>query len=399
MQPSSQPLQGETDFLAVALTPFTLGRLKLADLIQTKTIAAAELRADTVKGARVVVLANVPQLSAEQLTDLTAYVRAGGGLLVFPGDRVDVSWYNDALYADGGGLLPLPFAEAIGVAAADSPPAHIVSQHFDHPALELFNAPASGDLSTAEIRRWYRLGQVGEETAADTPHASQHRPIAREVDGGTRPQDLAQWIVMARLDSGDPFLVQKRVDDGVVVQVATACDADWSDLPMRPIYLPLMQQLVISLASEVAPPQNISTGEPIVAVFRSASSDVPLSLTTPDGGRVTVSLRDQGGRSVARFRNTQRPGVYTLTSPDAKPIHYVAESSRQESDLSLLDEPAFAKLADEMLADTARSAADYLDRDRLRRHGREVWKFLWACVLALLFLELVLQQWFARARV
>ena len=204
---------------------------------------------------------------------------------------------------------------------------------------------------------------------------------------------------MARLDSGDPFLVQKHVDDGVVVQAATACDADWSDLPMRPVYLPLMQQLVVSMASQVAPPQNIATGEPIVAVFRDTSSDVPLSLTTPEGGRLTVSLQDQGGRSVARFLDTQRPGVYTLTSPDADPIHYVAESARQESDLSLLDEPAFAKLAEEMQADIASSAADYLDRDRLRRHGREIWTFLWACVLALLFLELVLQQWFARARV
>ena len=397
--PSSQPLQGEADFLAVALTPFTLGRLKLADLIQTKTIAVTELRADTVKGAQVVVLANVPKLSAEQLTDLTDYVRAGGSLLVFPGDRVDVAWYNDALFADRSGLLPLPFAEAIGVAGVDSTPARIVSQHFDHPALELFNEPANGDLSTAEIRRWYRLGQASAGAAADAPHASQNGPIAPGVAWGTRPQDLAELIVMARLDSGDPFLVQKHVDDGVVMQVATACDADWSDLPMRPIYLPLMQQLVVSMASQVAPPQNIATGEPIVAVFRNTSSEVPLSLTTPDGGRLTVSLRDQGGRSVARFLNTQRPGVYTLTSPDADPIHYVAESSRQESDLSLLDEPALVKLADEMQADIASSAADYLDRDRLRRHGREVWTFLWALVLALLFLELVLQQWFARARV
>ena len=181
--PSSQPLQGETDFLSVALTPFTLGRLKLADLIQTKTIAAADLRADTIKGARVVVLANVPKLSAEQLTDLTDYVRAGGSLLVFPGDRVDVSWYNDALFADRGGLLPLPFAEAIGVAGADSHPAHIVSQHFDHPALELFNEPANGDLSTAEIRRWYRLGQVSDgDGSGRRPQASQNGPIAPEVD-------------------------------------------------------------------------------------------------------------------------------------------------------------------------------------------------------------------------
>ncbi len=293
--PSSQPLQGEADFLSVALTPFTLGRLKLADLIQTKTIVAADLRADTVKGARVVVLANVPKLSAEQLSDLTDYVRAGGSLLVFPGDRIDVSWYNDAFFADRGGLLPLPFAEAIGITGADSHPAHIVSQHFDHPALEIFNEPANGDLSTADIRRWYRLGQVSDAAAAVGSKASENGPVAPGVDSAARPPDLAELTVLARLDSGDPFLVQKRVEDGVVAQAATACDADWSDLPMRPIYLPLMQQLVVSLASQVAPPQNISTGEPIVAVFRGVPGDVPLSLTTPDGDRFTAIPSESGG--------------------------------------------------------------------------------------------------------
>jgi hypothetical protein len=61
--PSSEPLESETDFLAVALTPFTFGRVKLSDLIQTRTVSASNLTGQAVSAARIVVLANVPKLS------------------------------------------------------------------------------------------------------------------------------------------------------------------------------------------------------------------------------------------------------------------------------------------------------------------------------------------------
>lgn len=385
--PSAQPLQGETDFLSVALTPFTLGRFRLTDLVVTKSINPPLLKAEALKNVRVVVLANVEKLEPQQVTDLNQYVHGGGSLLLFAGDRLDVNWYNESLYADNAGLLPAPFLNTVGVDQADglsgaggvvsadggesvaANAGRIVAQHFDHPALELFNDPANGDLSTAEIRRWYRFG--------DLP------------DGAN---------VMARLSSGDPLLVEKEVGEGLVIQVATACDADWSDLPLRPVFVPLMQQLVASMASRVAPPQNIATGEPVISVFRGEVSDAPLSLTTPIGERLTVQLQNQEGRGVARFVDTQRPGVYTLTGPDAQPIHYVAQSSRDESKLSVLEDDDIRDVAEPLQAVAVRSAKEYLRRDRNWRHGREVWKFLLALVLVLMFAELILQQRFARAR-
>jgi hypothetical protein len=263
--------------------------------------------------------------------------------------------------------------------------------------------PTNGDLSTATIRRWYRLGEPNttapsllslSPTSFQPPQVPNQEPSKED----SRPL-AAEVIVMARLETGDPFLVQKQVGDGIVVQMATSCDADWSDLPLRPIYLPLMQQLVTSLASQVAPSQNIVTGEPIVAVFRGEHKEATLSLASPDGSRLTVRPQVHDGRSVARYLDTQRPGVYTLIGPDAEPIHYVAESSRSESDLTLLDDSTWDKLAETMAADNVKSASVYLQHDKLRRHGREIWKILLVALLALMFLEVVLQQTFARARV
>ncbi|HUG71249.1 MAG TPA: VWA domain-containing protein, partial [Pirellulaceae bacterium] len=64
--PSTQALQGETDFLAVALTPYSFARLKLADLVKTQAVSADGFKPELLASQRVVVLANVPRLKDEQ---------------------------------------------------------------------------------------------------------------------------------------------------------------------------------------------------------------------------------------------------------------------------------------------------------------------------------------------
>ena len=371
--PSTQPLQSETDFLSVALTPYTFGRLQLADLIESRTITAAQLNAEELTKAQVVVLANVAQLSDAQLPLLNAYVRDGGALMVFAGNRINVDWYNRQLFAAGNGLLPGEFVSPEGNINEQGRSVHILRQRFDHPALEFFNDQAHGDLSTAEIRQWYRIAV----------------PTTENPD----------VVTMARLDNGDALLVERRAGDGVVVQVATACDADWSDLPQRPVYVPFVQQLVTTLASQVTPPQNIGTGEPAVVVFSGEFGNPSLVVTTPDGSQRTVTATRKGTMNLARFDATQRPGIYTVTTPDAKRIHVVSATSRNESVLDILNEEQLTRLAEVLQAAVIRTSAEYLDQDRLRRNGQEVWQLVLMTLLFLMAMELVLQQRFARVQV
>jgi hypothetical protein len=383
--PSSQPLESETDFLAVALTPFTFGRVKLSDLIETRTVSPGELTDKSVSGARVVVLANVAKLDDARVDLLSQYVRGGGSLLVFVGDKIHVDWYNQTLFSDGAGLLPMPIGTPGGGLGEQQKPSRIVAQHFEHPALEVFNDRANGNLADAEIRRWYRLGRAGGDESQDRPE----QPLA---SGRSEP------LVLARLETGDPLIVERRFGEGLVVQVATACDADWSNLPMRPSYLPLVQQLVTTIQAQVTPPCNIRAGEPAVAMLPGDAEGMPLSLTAPDGTRHTVRPVRRGTHSVVQFDRTQEPGVYTLIGPDARPLHFVAETSRTESDLRLLDSERLTKLAADLGGDLVDSSAEYARLDRTRRHGREVWQFLLSGLLGLMFVELVLEQRFTRVR-
>lgn len=385
--PSSQALQSETEFLSIALTPFTFGRTRLADLVQTQTVPPADISEDKLKTARVVVLANVSKLEPAPLAALTAFVQDGGALLVCAGNKIDLNWYREHMFASGTGLLASAYGTPRGQIDETDKSAHIVAQHFDHPALEFFNEAANGDLSKAEIRKWHELSDI-------------------DANAGS--------VILARLDNGDPFLVERRFGDGVVMQLATACDADWSDLPMRPFFVPLMQQLITTMASGISPPRNIKTGEAAVAVFGDSTPAAPgsppaegkadnlatqtLSVVTPDGSRRTVQTVPEGKMQLARFDGTQRPGVYAMSTPSSETLHFVAETSRDESNLSGLDEPGLVSLSEKMASTLIKSPAEYLELDRLRRHGQEIWKYVLAAFLAFLFLELVLQQRFARVR-
>jgi hypothetical protein len=368
--PRREALRGETDFLEIALRPFGLGRVPLADLVTTRTVTTAEVTADSLETVRVVVLANVGALSDAQITLLQRFVADGGGLLVFPGDRCSPEQFNRSLLPAG--LVPAPITAVTGETGRTTAGARVVAEPFRHAALELFNDSRNGSLGEIEIQRWFRAG---------APAASSNTVAT-----------------LARLDTGDPFLIEQRVGEGRVIFCATACDADWGNFPTRAVYVPLMQRLVTHLASAVYPPRNLAVGEPLLAFFRRIDAGKKATVIDPSGRRAELNIERRGQRAVIEHRDTLRPGVYKLTGPDGVETPYVVNAPREESDLAALADEELDQLAERLGARVDRSWEEHNTRERQRRFGSEVWApLLWAA-LALVFLELVLEQWFTRRR-
>jgi hypothetical protein len=369
--PSPEPLKGETDFAEIALQPFSAGKVELADLISTKIVKADELNAKTLVDRAVVILANVRKLQDDQLRALEEFVKAGGGLLIFPGNRSDPSWYNGALFAAGKGLLPATFGPIAGDLKEGAPSVAVVTQRFENPALELFNDPRNGNLSDSAIKIWFKLQETSK--AADI-------------------------VTLARLESGDPFLVEKPFGEGRVIVCATAVDADWSNLPMRPFYLPLLQRLSVYLASTIYPPRNLEVGQPIVAFLPTDDAGKKVTITNPDSLVFEVPVEKKGDRGGVEWAQTQRPGLYTLKPPGGLAVHYVVNASRRESDLQKLSGKEIADLAASHGVSLVHSGAEYKALESARRFGREFWKPLLWVLLGLTFIELILQQRFAGGR-
>jgi hypothetical protein len=138
------------------------------------------------------------------------FVEGGGGVLVINGPQA--AWPGAA--AD---LLPATAAGAVdrtrGVAGT------IGGLEYGHAVFEPFRAPRSGDFSAA---RFYGYRTV-------------------------TPAKDAQ--VLARFDDGSPALIERQVGQGRVLLWASTLDLYWNDLPLKPVFLPFMHQVVKHLSS------------------------------------------------------------------------------------------------------------------------------------------------------
>lgn len=369
-----EPLRAETAFLEIALQPMVRHNARLSDLISSRTVGEDEFRPELLQDVKVVVLANVRRLPDDRVAALRSFVRDGGGLLIFPGERAETAWYNAQAAADLP-LVPGKLSALAGSADPDAAAVSVVAQHYAHPALRLFNDPRHGSLGGAQIRAWYRI------EAQEGPGAGGDRTIA------------------ARLDSGDPFLVESRLGEGRIVLCAAPCDADWSNLPLRPFYLPLMQELVAHLASQVYPPRNVEVGGRLSAFVPAAEAGGRAVFTDPEGGAHEAPVVSRGNRGVVEFAGTDRPGLYTMKSPAGSSVHFVVRTPRAESDLAAEDDAALKTMAQDLKATVVRSWDEYREMDRERRFGREIWRFLLWWVLILMFTEPILARWFARRAV
>lgn len=369
--PDKEPLKGETDFLQIALQPYREGgEPDLVDLLESRIINVADFNAAAIGDTRVVVLANVSQLQRSQLNELQTFVKDGGGLMIFGGDQLDQRWYNEQLLPYG--LLPARLGEVADKRNDPEPFTRMVVQRFDHPALKIFSNPRNGDLASAEVRQWHRT--------MEDPDNELVRPLAR-------------------LETGDAFLLEKIYGNGRVLFCATACDDAWSSLPLRPFFVPFSQRLCTYLASSVMPSRNLGVNEKAVAHFPADQAGQEVMVMDTENEQFMLPIELRGGRGVATFEETARPGLYTMQGPTGEAIHFVVNTRRSESDLKQLTQEERRGVAAAMNADLVQDLGEYRDLDHTRRFGQEIWKPVFALVLFLLFFELWLERRMARQRV
>ncbi|MFP6887899.1 MAG: BatA domain-containing protein [Opitutales bacterium] len=384
--PSEEWLAGETDFLKLALTPFgeavAKGSAQTKDLIDATVAPIHRFDPDSqLVNQSVVVLANVSKMSDEQVTAIGNFVRNGGGLWICLGDQVDATWYNSALGPEAQDILPLPVLSLGGSVTDDSLRTRVVASHFEHPALTIFNDRRNGNLADADVWAWLRLGE----------------------DDANR---LGSATVLARLETGDPFIAEKKLGKGVVIQSACSIDGDWSNMPVRSCYLPLVQQLASYLADQVTPPRNLPAGATLAHFLPEKDAGKKINVQGPDGISSVKAVK-RGSQAVVEFSGTRRPGTYAMTGDGVETARFVVNSSPRESLLARLTDEEIATRATALGLEPneiIKSADDdpvldqYLKLDGQRKFGRETWKILLWTLLGLVFVELILQRIFGRVR-
>ena len=378
-----QPLASESAFLKLALSPHDRDDPQWRTVIDPTVIDVSDIRSTDLSRYRVVVLANVAALPGSVVSELERFVVAGGGLFVALGDKVQRDAYNRDLYRQGGGLLPVPLdrtaqpiADSDNLRLVSDPvkskpriePIHLGGIVTDAPALALFKSERGQDWSKASIRNYFYTA-----------------PSAGKEDVRT----------IATFGNGAAALIQKKLGEGKVLLLTTAVGKNWSDLPLHPFYVPLMQNLVLDLASTVIPPRNIQVGQILSHVATGDLAHRSYVLTPPKGEPIALKVQSQGALSVFSHENTEKPGLYAVAPEGGAPeerVFYAVNADRGESALGRLKSDELKKIQRDIGAQYApdwNSLAHFVGLDA---GGYEISPYLIMAALGLCFVEIYLTR-------
>lgn len=337
--------------------------------IDPKPRARAQAPAIDLNDFDVIVLANVPALPSDQVELLTNWVRAGGGILIASGERVDPSAYDRTMLPIMPQALRDPVDATWGAAAEDrnSRAGHLVKWEAEHPIFAPFS-PEAPELADANF---FKFSLLGPTTARDTARADGH--IDRKV--------------LARFTNGAPALVEASIGAGRTLLFTSTLDRDWNDLPIHPGYLPFAQQAVRHLARKHG--RSKKTDHLVGNSIAIPATDFKkLEIRGPRGTSAVFEGDRLTNRSVVRFGRTDHPGVYrvigtdrTGATRDHDELAFVVNLDPRGSDLAVA--PSTALPASGTTGATAPASS---------QRRVELWHALAAILLLLLVAEGILVQ-------
>jgi len=359
--PSRVPRLDELFFLRLALTASPEGQ---KSPIEVDTVATTGLAGAELSKYPLVVLANVETLPAAAVEKLEDYVENGGSLLVFLGEKVNANFYNEALVGPArrhGGLLPGRLTAIEGDPASGQDIAFIGGADYDHPSLAAFEDTRFATLVGPAVT-FKALWRV------ETP-----------------PQSLRM-----KASNGAPLLCEKAFGKGRVMLFTSTCDRDWTNFPIRPVFLPWTHRLVAYLAQQALGHQApYLTGEIVHLPSSASDSATPLLVKKPNGAIASARLVSDESPAF-EFSATDQPGIYTLQKPDqTSPAGLFAVNlDGYESDLTYLDDTPDTPMLTALKARWDRPVVSYVaspselaDPLAGARHGYKLWDYVLIVVL------------------
>jgi hypothetical protein len=334
--------------------------------IKAVPMVASELGREPLSDYTAVFCVNLKAPGADLAERLRSYVEAGGNLVWICGENVNPDEYNRMNEQSKRQLLP---AKLLGVRAADPAQGkdswNITYLDDKHPALRQLNDP---------------------------PSLYQSVLVYKHVRIDAKEPGLA---VLARLDGGEPLLVERQVGRGKVVMLATSGHVGWSNFPLRPLFLPLLARMTFQFAGAEQTRHTALAGLPLVVPLDEKLRSSSAEIQPPSGTVNRFKLVDEKGQRLKEFRypDTDEIGIYLVRLlGGAKPVEiaYSVNVDPEESNPAKIDHDELMK----RFGKTPLVFADdpeHLDNVfKLLREGKSLWgMFLTAVLVVLIFETLV----------
>jgi hypothetical protein len=278
--------------------------------LDTSILAPTSIDEPSLAGLDAVVLPRPDLIDADAWTRLRAFADAGGLVIVMPPIDVTVHLWPDAMAAAFDIRLRLA-REPVEF----EPPERFADEQPRTALTELIRAELPDLLRPITITRALPIEEAGPSarpllTLADgAPWMTEFRP------GSASAADRAQNTTENESAAPQPDA------PGAIIYIASAIDLEWTDLPARPLMVPLMQELVRQGVGEAGVDLSITAGASLRAPSR------------------TTELRPLSGDASESQRIALRPDEATPPARDARLYHAVDASGAERGIIAVNPDP------------------------------------------------------------
>jgi hypothetical protein len=260
---------------------------------------------------RLVIVNDAAGLSQELARALKGFTARGGGLILATGKHTDAGEFNRVL----ANISPARVGEVVQARGGYS---LVSDMTMDHPVFGAFKK--GGHMAPIRVYAYHKL-DVDERATA-----------------------------LATLDDGSPLIIEGLSGSGKVLLIGTTLDNAWTDLPITPVFLPLIHQVLDYLAGRGTAP-SYKIGQAIVAP--QGTDGATPQILDPRGEAVQAAGNKEGSPTVT----ASETGFYRVKYHDR--TDYVAVNlDTRESDLSRIDIAELTAAATSNRKDDATSAED-----------------------------------------
>jgi hypothetical protein len=265
----------------------------------------------------VVVFSNLRDLTHDQSFALKTYLQNGGGMLFFPGTQTTRDAFNTVI------------AAPLGISTVTTSEDNFTSQ----------SANSFIEFDKVDLRHPLFAGMF-EETEAKQSAGTTHRQRVLESPRISKsfhfvPTPKSQSIIT--LTNGYSFLMEERIGSGQALLFSVAANTEWSDFPLKGLFVPLMHRSLAYLSQESVMEHSLLVGEETTIHLRTA---VPqkLTITKPGGLEIFINPRQLAAERSIQFFDNDLPGLYTVASGNVTIDKFAVNVDPDESNTTPSDE-------------------------------------------------------------
>jgi hypothetical protein len=291
---------------------------------------------------------------------LKRFLDGGGGLLVVTGEHT--TWPQGEA-----AMLPGRLGPTVDRTTGRSGSMGYLD--YSHPIFEVFKAPRSGDFSAAHVFRYRTL---------------QSEPTDR---------------VLARFDDGAIAAAERKVGAGRSIVWTSTLDDSWTDIGVKPIFLPLVHQLVRYLAHYEPSTSWFTVGQvlDLTARAKGRADRSDRIVVTPSGERISHAGAGEGNEGLLELNEQGVYEVRPTSAPTARPETIAVNLDPAESELTPIDPRELVAAVTGHATQVAAQPAPVQEMTREESERRQsLWWYLLLAGLLLLATETVISNRLSR---